>query len=419
MNIPEGQRHAGGSRFRALHRKLEGAILHIEQIDDVSKMLEAILERLCREFEDDLGFEGGRIYTREDSTYVLCCGFGTSRDAPRGLRVPRDYPPHRRLLADGLVLMARGDPGVDEQFEQAIGVRSTFAAIGVGEGTAHIIAFSLKGEPREADVLFSLSLVRHVINLKLQQRRMAGIIDAARILQEGILPDAPPAFGGFEIASAFRAADLVSGDLFDYLTVSECCLGIAIADSSGHGLPAALLARDVITALRTAAGSGIGVASIVERVNAVIQHAALSGTFVSLFYGQLANDGTLEYCNAGHELPVLVGRETMRRLDVGGTVLGPVPTARYESGCVKLEPGDMLVLYTDGIPERMNATGDFFGPDRIERLVSRLLDQSAAFVATSILAEVDAFAGDVPAQDDMTVVVVRRPLVWGGSSRAD
>ena len=419
MNIAERQRHAGGSRFRSLHRKLEGAILHIEHIDDVAKMLEAILERLCREFEDDLGFEGGRIYTREDSTYVLSCGFGTSRDAPRGLRVPRDYPPHRRLLADGLVLMARGDPGVDEQFEQAIGVRSTFAAIGVGEGTAHIIAFSLKGEPREADVLFSLSLVRHVINLKLQQRRMAGIIDAARILQEGILPNAPPAFGGFEIASAFRAADLVSGDLFDYLTVSECCLGIAIADSSGHGLPAALLARDVITALRTAAGTGIGVASIVERVNAVIQHAALSGTFVSLFYGQLANDGTLEYCNAGHELPVLVGRETMRRLDVGGTVLGPVPTAHYESGCVKLEPGDMLGLYTDGIPERMNATGDFYGPDRIERLVSRLLDQAATFVATSILAEVDAFAGDVPAQDDMTVVVVRRPLVRDGSSRAD
>lgn len=413
-NTAEAQHRARGDRFRSLHRKLEAAISHIEQIDDVSKMLSAILERLCREFEDDLGFEGGRIYTREDDTYVLCCGFGTSRDAPLGLRVPRDYPPHRRLLADGLVLMARGDPGVDEQFEQAIGVRSTFAAIGVGEGTAHVIAFSLKGEPRDADVLFSLSLVRHVINLKLQQRRMAGIIDAARILQEGILPNAPPVFGGFEIASAFRPADVVSGDLFDYLPVSDCCLGIAIADSSGHGLPAALLARDVITALRTAAGYGIRVASIVERVNAVIQHAALSGTFVSLFYGQLSDDGTLEYCNAGHELPLLVGRETIRRLDVGGTVLGPIPTARYESGTATLQPGDRLVLYTDGIPERMDASGNFYGPDRLERLVSRLFDQSARVVATSVLAEVDAFAGGVPAQDDMTVVVVRRPIVRAG-----
>lgn len=413
-NTAQAQPRAGGDRFRSLHRKLEAAIFHIEQIDDVSKMLSAVLERLCREFEDELGFEGGRIYTREDDTYVLCCGFGTSRDAPIGLHVPRDYPPHRRLLADGLVLMARGDPGVDEQFEQAIGVRSTFAAIGVGEGTTHVIAFSLKGEPRDADVLFSLSLVRHVINLKLQQRRMAGIIDAARILQEGILPNAPPAFGDFEIASAFRPADVVSGDLFDYLPVSDCCLGIAIADSSGHGLPAALLARDVITALRTAAGYGIRVASIVERVNAVIQHAALSGTFVSLFYGQLSEDGTLEYCNAGHELPLLVGRETVRRLDSGGTVLGPIPTARYESGTATLQPGDRLVLYTDGIPERRDASGEFYGPDRLERLVSRLSNQSAQVVAGSVLAEVDAFAGGVPAQDDMTVVVVRRPIIRAG-----
>ncbi len=407
-------RPARGVRFRSLHRKLESAISHIEQIDDVSEMLGVILERLCREFEEDLGFEGGRIYTREDDAYVLSCGFGTSRGAPRGLRVPRDYPPHRRLLAEGLVLMARGDPGVDEQFEQAIGVRTTFAAIGVGKGTTHIIAFSLRGEPREEDVLFSLSLVRHVINLKLEQRRMAGTIDAARIVQEGILPHAPPAFGGFEIASAFRPADLISGDLFDYVAVSDCCLGIAIADSSGHGLPAALLARDVITALRTAAGHGKPVASIVERVNAVLQHAALSGTYVSLFYGQLCADGRLDYCNAGHEPPLLVGRGSIRRLDVGGTVLGPLRTARFEGGAAALEPGDMLVLYTDGISERMNPSGDFYGPERMDRLVSRLLNQSAQLVATSLLAEVDAFAGGTPAQDDMTVVVVHRPSVLTG-----
>jgi phosphoserine phosphatase RsbU/P len=96
---------------------------------------------------------------------------------------------------------------------------------------------------------------------------------------------------------------------------------------------------------------------------------------------------------------------------VGGTVLGPVPTARYKSGTVTLKPGEMLILYTDGIAERMNASGDYYGPDRIEQLASRLIDQPAQFVATTVLAEVDAFAGGVPAQDDMTVVVVRRPVI--------
>jgi serine phosphatase RsbU (regulator of sigma subunit) len=408
MNPPSFRPNLRGTEFKSLHRKLERALAHIGRIDDESEMLETILEHLCREFEDDLGFEGGRIYAREGDDYVLRTGFGTSRDAPRGLRVPREYPPHRRLLADGMVLMTRGEPGVDEGFEEAIGVGSTFAAIGVGEGNSQIIAFSVKGEPRKEDVLFSLSLVRHVINLKLRQQHMAGIIDAARILHEGILPRVPPALDGFEIAAVSRPADSVSGDLFDYLPISDCCLGIAIADSSGHGLPAALLARDVITALRMGAGQGLDVASIVERVNRVICRAALSGTFVSLFYGQLRGDGTLEYCNAGHEPPLLIGAGNLRRLGQGGTVLGPIPTASYEVGEARLEPGDMLVLYTDGIVERENPSGDLYGPERLEHLLPTLRDRSPELVAASILADVDRFAVGRPAQDDMTMVVVRR-----------
>lgn len=411
MNPPSFRPDLRGTQFKSLHRKLERALAHIGRIDDVSEMLETILEHLCREFEEVLGFEGGRIYVREGDDYVLRTGFGTSRDAPRGLRVPRDYAPHRRLLTEGMVLMARGEPGVDEAFEEAIGVGSTFAAIGVGEGNSQIIAFSLKGEPQGEDVLFSLGLVRDVINLKLRQQRMAGIIDAARILHEGILPRVAPALAGFEIAAASRPAETVSGDLFDYLPVSECCVGIAIADSSGHGLPAALLARDVITALRMGAGQGHDVASIVERVNRVIWRAALSGTFVSLFYGQLRGDGALEYCNAGHEAPLLIGAGGLRRLGQGGTVLGPIPTANYEVGEARLEPGDMLVLYTDGIVERENPSGDLYGPERLERLLPGLGGWPAERAAAAILADVDAFAAGKPAQDDMTLVVVRRLAV--------
>jgi len=400
---------ATGTRFKSLHRKLERAVADIERMDDVSKMLEAVLGHLCSEFEDELGFEGGRIYAREGDDYVLCCGFGTSRNAPCGLRVPRNYPPHRKLLADGIVVMARGEPGVDEAFEEAIGVGSTFAAIGVGEGSPWIIAFSLKGDPQEEEVRFSLGLVRQVLNLKLQQRRMADILDAARILQEGILPHTEPVLGNFDIGAVSRPADRVSGDLFDYLPVSECCLGIAIADSSGHGLPAALLARDVITALRMAAGQGLGVAAIVERVNSVIQKAALARTFVSLFYGQLETDGWLDYCNAGHDPPILVGRGGVRRLEAGGTVLGPVPGARYEGGRVRLEPGDTLVLYTDGIVERSDVAGGFYGSERLERVVTKLAGRPAKELARGVLADVDTFAAGVPARDDMTLVVIRRP----------
>lgn len=408
MDHPVRGSAEGSDPFKALFRKLERAIAHIEQLGSTAQFLEAILEHLCTEFQDELGFEGGRIYDRNGEDYELCCGFGTSRDVPAGLKVPRDYPPHQKLLTDGIVLMARGDPGVDEQFEESIGVGSTFAAIGVGEGVRHIIAFSLKKGVPEEVVFFSLALVRHVVNLRLQERRIAGILDAARIVHEGLLPAAAPAFGGFDIAASTRPAETVSGDVFDYLPISDRCLGLAIADSSGHGLPAALLARDVVTALRTLAGNGLGVAATVERVNAVIRHAAVSGTFVSLFYGQLLDDGRLEYCNAGHDRPFLIRGSTVGRLEVAGAVLGPFPAVRHESRVVELVPGDLLVLHTDGIVERQDRSGEFYGAGRLGALLVTLRDRGAQEVIAAVMRDVDAFAGGLPAKDDMTLVVVRR-----------
>jgi len=256
MQPPDDGAARDGARYKTLYRKLEDAVARIERVDDVARMLENILEHLLEQFADELGFEGGRIYSRQGDDFLLCCGFGSSRGAPRGLRVPRDYPPHRRLLEDGIVIMQRGERGFDEAFENTIGVGSMFAAIAVGEGHQHIIAFSVRSPAREEDLLSSLTLVRHVIHLKLQHRRITGMIEAARVLQESITPRVPPGFGGFDIAGVSRPSEIVSGDLFDYLVVSECCLGIAIADSCGHGLPAALLARDAITALRMGAGRG-------------------------------------------------------------------------------------------------------------------------------------------------------------------
>lgn len=193
----------------------------------------------------------------------------------------------------------------------------------------------------------------------------------------------------------------MSGDLYDYIRDSGNCLGIAIADSSGHGLPAAL---------RAVAGQRFDVAGIVERVNRVIQRAAISGTFVSMFYAQLSSDGVLEYCNAGHESPLLARAHGLYRLEAGGTMMGLFPAARYQSDSVRMEPGDLLVLHTDGIVERQNAGGEFYGPERIERAVRALWGRPAEVVARRLAADAEAFAEGAPAADDATLVVVRRPL---------
>ncbi len=394
--------------FKALHRKLEGALVQIEKMENVSTMLETILENLLARFENELGFEGGRIYRREGDEFYLCCGFGRSRGAPIGLRVPPDYPPHVRTLSEGVLIMSRGEPGFDAALELSVGVSSTFAAIAVGEGNTHVIAFSIKGEVKEEKILSSLTAVRHVINLKLQQLKVSGMIEESRVIQESILPAAPPVFAGYDIDGRSKPADIVSGDLFDYLPLSPHLLGVAIADSTGHGLPAALLARDVITGLRMGLDQTTLIVPVIERLNRVIHRAALSSKFVSLFYGQLSTDGTLTYCNAGHDPPLLCRGDSFDELHHGGTVIGPIQSARFEAQSIRFEPEDILVLYTDGVVEREDRRREPFGTRRLRRIVHELRGRSAKALVDGILAAADGHGGGTPTRDDMTVVVIRK-----------
>jgi sigma-B regulation protein RsbU (phosphoserine phosphatase) len=397
-----------GTDFKALHRKLEGALAKIERTENISKMVEVIIETLLAGFQEELGFEGGRLYRREEDDFYLCCGFGTARDAPVGLRVPPDYPPHRRTLDEGLLIMRAGDPGYDETFERTIGVSSTFAAIAVGKGNTHIIAFSIDGEVQEERVLYSLSAVRHVVNLKLEQQKVTDMLEESRAIQESMLPSAPPALEGYDIDGRSRAAELVSGDLFDYLPLSKQRLGIAIADASGHGVPAALLARDVITGLRMSVNEDVKFASIIERLNQVIHRAALSRMFVSLFYGEFAQDGTVVYCNAGHSPPLLLRSGSCLELEPGGPVLGPIPGARYHSGQERLQRGDQLVMYSDGLVEHEDRRGQSFGTNGLRRVLRDAAGASPGDVIDAIFAAVDARARGTPQRDDITIVVVRK-----------
>ena len=320
-------------------------------------MLTSILEKLVERFERELGFEGGRIYRREREDFILCCGFGASQNAPIGLRVPRDYPPHLRLLSEGLLVMRRGDPGVDPAFEERIGVSATLASIGVGEGNAFIIAYSIRDDFNEEQLTYSLSAVRHVINFKLQQQQMSKILEQSCVVQEVLLP-------------------------------------------------AALLARDVITGLRMATTGVFEITRVVEGVNRLIHRAALSSKFVTMFLGVLEPDGVLAYCNAGHNPPLLLRGGTFEELDRGGTVLGPLGSARFQRAEVRLGPGDTLALFTDGLVERAGPGGEAYGTDRLRRLLLQGL--SAAASVDAIFADCDAFGGGAPLEDDVTVIVVRK-----------
>ncbi|HXI04144.1 MAG TPA: PP2C family protein-serine/threonine phosphatase [Candidatus Saccharimonadales bacterium] len=409
MSVPTSSRSAppGDIRdFKALYRKLERTLNSLETRETTSDLLSGILHTLVLDFQEDLGFKAGRLYSKEPDGLVLRSVAGAAETPPDAYRIPLDYPPVEKILEEGLVIMKRGDPGFDESIEGPIGV-SKFAAIAVGDSN-HVISFTIKGELREEQILYSLSAVRHVINARLRQEKMAGIMNEARLIQESLLPKGPPEFRGYDIHGQSRPTEIVGGDLFDYLHMSPKLLGVAVADASGHGLPAALLARDVITGLRMGMAEDFKIIRTVEKLNRVIHRSALSSKFASMFYGELEPNGNFFYINAGHTPSLLFRGGAFEELTLGGLVLGPNPSAQYERGYVKLKTGDMIVMYTDGVPECESPAGMQFGMHRLRDLVRQHADSSSREIVDSIFAAADAYMDSGPQLDDMTVVVIRK-----------
>jgi serine phosphatase RsbU (regulator of sigma subunit) len=400
--------------FKALYRKLESTLAKIERTDDRTVLLETVLRTLVHDFRDDLGFEMGRLYMRDGDDFELCCAVGGIGPAPIGRRVPPGYPPHERTLREGIVVMHRGEAGFDEEFERAIGVTTTFAAIAVGPGDrhSHVLAFTVGGAIHEEQILYSLTAVRHVINLKLAERKLSSLLEEARVIQESLLPPPSPSIPGFDAHGISRAAERVGGDFFDFLALPNGSFGIAIADSSGHGLPAALLARDAVTGLRLLAEDRLPPARLIARLNRVIHRAALSSRFLSLFYAELRPDGFLTYCNAGHVPPLLRRDRKLQTLRRGGLILGPSADAHYAAGRTRLRPGDALILVTDGVTEQRDARGEEFGERALPRHLRGTQDLPAIALATGLLEELDRFSVGSPPLDDQTVVAIRRlPLL--------
>jgi len=197
----------------------------------------------------------------------------------------------------------------------------------------------------------------------------------------------------------------VSGDFYDFIPISDSILGLAIADGSGHGLPAALVVRDIYMGLRMATDRDFKIIRTMEKLNHIIHRGRLTTKFVSLFYGELETGGILIYSNAGHNAPFLLKRNHVELLKNGGPVLGPTPDAIYNRGFAKLDPGDLLCLYSDGIVEAHDRHDREFGLDRLQRVVKANRARSAQEIGQEVLARVAKWGR--AGEDDRTVVIVK------------
>jgi Stage II sporulation protein E (SpoIIE) len=245
-------------------------------------------------------------------------------------------------------------------------------------------------------------------------------VEVARQVQANLLPTIPVVADGVQLAVEYQPAQQVGGDFYDAFQ-TEDGLALVVGDVSGKGIPAALLMGVISGAIRSSRWTDSRASHEREtgELNRLFCERAAGDRFASMFWGYCDMQfQTVHYVNAGHCAPILIGlrngQPEIRRLDVGGVVLGVLPETCYTQGSAEIQVGDVLVLYSDGVVEAQNASGEEFGEARLMQLVSESAREGVQKVRDSILAGDHAFLGDLSAQDDLTCVVAS----FGPSTRS-
>lgn len=235
----------------------------------------------------------------------------------------------------------------------------------------------------------------------------------AQEIQRGLLPKQIPQLNGFEITGAWEPAKVVGGDYYDVIPITKDKLALCIADVSGKGISAALLMANVQAAVRTFATDIAPPSRVCAQLNSVLYTNTAVEKFATLFYGILdASTGTLQYTNAGHPRPILIHSDgTTERLENGGALLGVFPNWKYEDAVVELQPGDLLLLFTDGITEAMRQDGEQFGEDRMIAAIINSGEQSLAQMQAQLFRQIKSFCDSHISDDATLVLLAASPLI--------
>ena len=252
-------------------------------------------------------------------------------------------------------------------------------------------------------------------NVRMQQamiekQRMEKELAIAREIQVNLLPQSSPVMQGYELTSVFHPCYSVAGDYFDFLPLSDCEMGIAIGDVSGKGTPAALIMACLQAALRTLTSLRVTDPVItIQKINQLLCDSP-SNKYVTFFFGILNfQTHQLSYVNAGHCYPLIAKNNgTIDRLETGGTVLGFFKDAKYRHSTYQVEPGDVMLLYTDGVSEMINPAEEEFGVERIADVLRGNRNQTVTYVKDALVLALEEYRMDQPQPDDTTFILLKR-----------
>lgn len=276
-----------------------------------------------------------------------------------------------------------------------------------------------KEQYSEADREFVAALVNiAVISIEnarlfqeaLEKQRMEQDLMIARDIQKGLLPSVLPSLEGCDIAAANVSSKQVGGDYYDVIECAENRYVIAIGDVSGKGTPAALLMANIQATIRALVPLGLPLSELTARVNNLMCQNTGGSKFVTFFWGCLdVGAGVFRYVNAGHNYPYLLHADGgVERLEKGGMILGVMPTMiPYEEAAVMFRPGDVLVMFTDGVSEAMNRFSEEYGEERLEVVLREHMNSRASDIIAAVQKSVQEHVCGAPQSDDITMMVLK------------
>jgi phosphoserine phosphatase RsbU/P len=337
-----------------------------------------------------------------------------------------------RTIADMVVKQKQSvmisDAQTDERFaaQESIQIQGIHAALCVPLwnnknviGLVYVDTLGIPGKFQKDDLRL-LTLLANLAAVKIENvrlfeneqkiREMEQTMQAAAQIQRRLLPAGRPEVNGFDITGYNLPCHEVGGDYYDFLVLEGGRLGVAIGDVAGKGLPAALLMASLQASFRAHASANLQPEALVARLNEAVVQNSMSNKFISFFYGDLNTDtGHMRYTNAGHNPPILLRASgEVDRLEVGGMILGVLPDQVYQAAEVTLQPGDVLVLFSDGITESQNEEEEQYGEERLIEMLKTCLNEPAEEIRGRAEDAIGTFVAGAPQFDDITLTVVKR-----------
>ncbi|MGC2237933.1 MAG: SpoIIE family protein phosphatase [Pyrinomonadaceae bacterium] len=319
---------------------------------------------------------------------------------------------------------AQHDPRYASQTMALLGIRSVLAvplSVSETEVFGIIYADSPTSEAtfseEHLNILTTLASVASIrvenarlLEERFERERMERELELATEIQQTFQPSAPPVMDDYEFQGISFSCYEIGGDYYDFISLHDKKMMIALGDVSGKGTAAALLMSSLHAAIHGQVAAKTSLHQTVTSVNQYLADNTPTNRFVTLFIAELdPQNGVLRYINAGHNPPIM-GRADGRveQLESGGFPLGILPSAEYEVGTVNLYSGDTLVIYSDGVNEANNLAGDEFGMERLTQVISKNIKSSAAGMRDKVESALSAFTQTAPANDDITLVIVKR-----------